>query len=201
MLLLKIREKTISYSSFKKKKDGKVEKELVDKIKQLSDNLNESNLEELEEAKSELQQLRDRKIEGMIIRSRVQWLQHGEKHSKYFCNLEKRNFVDRSMNFLEKDNGQILYEQEKILEEVQSFYGNLYTKQEVTDIDIKNMIFDVRTLNADERDKLEGTLTFGEACEALKEMKNNKSPGPDGFTVEFFKFFFRHWSFFCTLCE
>ena len=31
---------------------------------------------------------------------------------------------------------------------------------------------------------------MSEAAAALKKMKNNKSPGPDGFTVEFFKFFF-----------
>ena len=30
-----------------------------------------------------------------------------------------------------------------------------------------------------------------EASSALRKMKNNKSPGSDGFTSEFFKFFWR----------
>ena len=41
------------------------------------------------------------------------------------------------------------------------------------------------------RENTEGIITYAEACEALKDMKNNKSPGPDGFSVEFYKFFFR----------
>ena len=190
MILLKIREKTICYSSHKKKSESKYERELVDKIKNLTDNLNEACLELLETKRTELQQLRDKRTEGMVIRSRVQWLQHGEKPSKYFCNLEKRNFVDRSMSCLEREDGQVIYEQEDILKEVSKFYQTLYTKQKVIEVDIENIIFDIQTLNDTESNELEGRLSFAEACEALKNMKNNKSPGQDGFTVEFFKFFF-----------
>ena len=39
---------------------------------------------------------------------------------------------------------------------------------------------------------LEGPLTLQEALESLKQMKNNKSPGMDGFTVEFYKFFWNN---------
>ena len=42
-----------------------------------------------------------------------------------------------------------------------------------------------------EKTSLEGEITLDEASVALKSMKNNKSPGSDGFTVEFFKFFWR----------
>ena len=42
---------------------------------------------------------------------------------------------------------------------------------------------------------LEGTLNKHECLDTLKPMKNNKSPGSDGFTVELFKFF---WN---DLCE
>ena len=37
---------------------------------------------------------------------------------------------------------------------------------------------------------LEGPIIYAEAVAALRHMKNNKSPAPDGFTVECFKFFF-----------
>ena len=39
--------------------------------------------------------------------------------------------------------------------------------------------------------ELEGKLTYQEASFALKNMKNNTSPGSDGYTVEFFKFFWK----------
>ena len=36
-------------------------------------------------------------------------------------------------------------------------------------------------------DDLEGVLTYEELSNALKRMKNNKSPGSHGFSVEHFK--------------
>ena len=36
-------------------------------------------------------------------------------------------------------------------------------------------------------EKLEGEISFSELLNALKNMKNDKSPGLDGFTIEFFK--------------
>ena len=44
-------------------------------------------------------------------------------------------------------------------------------------------------LNEDEARLLEGEITYTELTSALKNMKNSKSPGNDGFTAEFFKFF------------
>ena len=45
-------------------------------------------------------------------------------------------------------------------------------------------------LSFESRNKLEGELTENEILAALKKMKNNKSPGMDGFTSESFKFFY-----------
>ena len=45
-------------------------------------------------------------------------------------------------------------------------------------------------LSDKESQKLEGEISYAELGYALKNMKNIKSPGLDGFTVEFLKFFF-----------
>merc|ERR1711963_856787 len=52
------------------------------------------------------------------------------------------------------------------------------------------MIPDSPKLSQDDNLLLEGKIDYKEAASALKNMKNEKSPGPDGFTAEFFKFFF-----------
>ena len=44
-------------------------------------------------------------------------------------------------------------------------------------------------LSDKESQNLEGEIDYSELGIALRNMKNNKSPGLDGFTVEFFKFF------------
>ena len=45
-------------------------------------------------------------------------------------------------------------------------------------------------LSFESRNELEDELTEKEILAALKKMKNNKSPGTDGFTSEFFRFFY-----------
>ena len=37
---------------------------------------------------------------------------------------------------------------------------------------------------------MEGPLSYEEYKKALETFQNNKAPGEDGFTVEFYKFFF-----------
>ena len=41
-----------------------------------------------------------------------------------------------------------------------------------------------------ERDALDGPLTYEECKKSLDTLENGKSPGEDGFTVEFYKHFF-----------
>ena len=43
------------------------------------------NINLLEVKRRELQELREEKMKGSLIRARVQWLAEGEKPSKYFC--------------------------------------------------------------------------------------------------------------------
>ena len=47
-----------------------------------------------------------------------------------------------------------------------------------------------------EAELLEGDIKYSELAEALKNMKNLKTPGNDGFTAEFFKFFWTDLKFF-----
>ena len=98
-LLMEIRGKAISYSSFKKRREKEEEDKLLNDIKDLEvrDGLDQDSVILLEEKRHRLQELREKHLNGMIIRSRIQWLQEGEKPSRYFCNLENRNFCNKRM--------------------------------------------------------------------------------------------------------
>ena len=83
----------------------------------------------------------------------------------------------------------------EILHEQKLFYERLYRSQnlDVND-DGSNTFFDhgnpyVEKLAPQESIELEGPLAEPELLNSLKSMKNFKSPGIDGFTVEFYKFF------------
>ena len=49
-------------------------------------------------------------------------------------------------------------------------------------------------LSDEERDSIENNITLEEVKIAIKNLSRNKSPGPDGFTAEFFKFFINDFS-------
>ena len=125
----------------------------------------------------------------MLLRSRAIWIAEGEKITKHFCSLDKRNYVSKRMSKLTLNNGQIISEPDDIIKEVQAFYQNLYTERAVEYCEISDMVEDIPTVNVEERNSLEGEISLEEASFALKNKKNDESPGSDGFTVEFFKTF------------
>jgi exonuclease III len=190
VLLMELRSKCISYSVHKKKTDRINEEKLMELIKLCEEDLNESNVKKLDQYKEELFKIRQKKVEGMIIRSRARWIGDGEKNSSYFCRLEKRNYVQKAMNILEKEDGTILVEHNAIVNEVKTFYEKLYSIQENewNEEDFKNL--EHPTLTEEESKNLEGLITMEELTCAIKNLKNEKTPGTDGFTAEFFKFFF-----------
>ena len=47
------------------------------------------------------------------------------------------------------------------------------------------------TLTSEERDSLEGHINIQELSAAVKNLNNDKSPGSDGYTADFFKFVFK----------
>ena len=186
---METRGKTISYSTFKKKQKDITEKRLIKEIKDMEENNEDKN--RIEEKKSELKDIRNEKLEGMRVRSRAKWLEQGEKVTKYFCNLENRNFISKNMPNLWKNDGTKTVNQKEVINETKLFYENLYKEKTVKPIDLEKVLNyrNIPKLSEEQKLELEGHITINEALNSLKNMKNNKSPGSDGFTSEFFKFF------------
>ncbi len=198
-LLMEIRGKTISYSSFKKKERNERERELINEINELEENLeNRAQANEMEQKKLELRILRQVKTQGQYVRSRIQYIEEGEKPTNYFLNLESKNFVNKTIPKLVTENGTI-EDQNQILDEAKSFYKSLYAKRETTvDNNLNEEIpfQNIPKLSEDSKISLEGEITYTELTAAVKRLKNGKSPGSDGYTPEFFKFFWRDIGYF-----
>ena len=143
----------------------------------------------LEKDKQELVAIRDKRMEGVLLRSRARWIADGEKITKYFCGLEKRNYISKQMTKLTLNNGEEICESKDIIKEVKVFYERLYSERQVEDCEILDMAQDIPVLTLQEKTSLEGEITLAEASLVLRNMKNYKSPGSDRFTAEFFKFF------------
>ena len=119
----------------------------------------------------------------------MNWYEHGEKSSRYFLNLEKRN---KARSFLEKvfvSNGTISTDPDEILSSIITLYSALYKKQSTKiENDCLSYLanFELPRLKENERALCEGKLTKGECWEALVSIGNNKNSGNDGFTKEFY---------------
>ena len=115
----------------------------------------------------------------------------GEKPTKYFFNLENRQFTNKVMNKIIDENGDEYTKTKDVLNCQKRFYENLYNDINIiVDTHISNVLGENETkLSDQEAENLEGEITLTELAQALKNMKNDKSPGLDGFTAEFFKFF------------
>ena len=123
------------------------------------------------------------------MRARAEYVEGGEKNSKYFANLEKKRASAKTINRLNK-NGKDITNNKLILKELEQYYKTLYNFQELDADNITkfNKYINVK-LSDEEKNNIEGPASEYECTIALKSMKNNKSPGSDGITTEFYKIF------------
>ena len=129
ILLLEIRSKTVAFSSALNKKDKDKVKLLEEEIAHLDKTNSVENFETMQEKQRELNKLREKRLEGTMVRARARWIEQGEKPSKYFCNLENRNFVSKRIATLIKDNNVEVTDFNGINKEVSSFYTQLYSSR------------------------------------------------------------------------
>ena len=198
ILKMEIRGKTIGYTSAKKKLENIQEKELDKEIdnlhKEYTLNPTTENLNKLTSTQNDLQILREKKVEGIIVRSKARWQLEGERSSKYFCSLENRHYTEKTIKKLIDDQDQEINNIKEILDEQKRFYEKLYTTNNPTiSRENENIFFpeneNIQKLSELESASMENDLTVGECLNVLAKMKKNKSPGSDGFTVEFYLHF------------
>ena len=197
VLFAQLRGLIIEYASKKKKKNQQNEIALKKKIESLDrlEHLHVNDIawvDKLESLKQELENIREIKLSGTLIRSRAQYISSNEKPSKFFLNLENNNFVSKHIRELKVGNKDI-QNPDKILEEMFSFYQTLYNSVPTINIEdstrFKNISQNMPHLNEAEISNIEKEISLPELHSVILKSKNNKSPGPDGFSNEFFKTF------------
>jgi hypothetical protein len=93
---MEIRSSTICFSKKDSIKKREHIKETIIKCNKLENLLStdpkEETSQEYNETKLEIEQYNNEKAQGAFIRSKSDWAEFGEKNTKYFLNLEKRNY-------------------------------------------------------------------------------------------------------------
>ena len=116
-------------------------------------------------------------MEGVLLRLRARWIADGEKVTKYFCNLENRHYISKTMLKVKGQDDQDITDNKKIVIAVKDFYTNLFFFKLVEEGEICDLTRNIIKLN-EESQGLEGEISYYETCVIKKKnMKNNKSPG------------------------
>ena len=79
----------------------------------------------LEMLKVEYGSIYEQIAKGAIIRLKATWYEKGEKSNKYFLNLETHKKARSSVPKVFNNEGVLITEPKKIMQEIQNFYSNL----------------------------------------------------------------------------
>ena len=146
-----------------------------------------TNPNRLAAAKNEHEELKSEETEGARVRSRLKWWEEGERSTKYFHNLERRNGKNKAWDSILDEKKQIIKGTNAIQDRQVRFYKELFTSQNLNPDNTFFLNNPTRQLSDSSKIELESDITHTEICKAISLMPNNKSPGEDGITIEFYK--------------
>eukprot|EP00253_Pinus_taeda_P020087 PITA_20087 len=144
---------------------------------------------ELENQKAKI--LKERE-ESTRLRSRALWTQAGDANTKFFHSFSKSRKVTNTIWKLPTPDGQIADTFNKLAHLGTSHFRDLYKcPHEVNLPDIINVENHFpRFVEEDDVEDLNSLVSVEELEGVLKWFKKDKSPGPDGWTIEFYLAFF-----------
>ena len=125
-----IRDQTITFSKRKVKEDKAQEDKLSERLEELEkEEENEDTLLEMSTVKKDLERIQIVKAQATIFCSRCTWAKYGEKPSKYFLNLEKKNHCNKQISHLQDEDGSTVGDKQSILGTLYNYYSKLYTER------------------------------------------------------------------------
>ena len=127
-----------------------------------------------------------------MARTRYHYYEFGNKTSRLLAWQIKKEASDKFIHSILTDDGRLLDNSPSINAEFKQFYEDLYkTGQDADNIGAKNFMdgITIPKLQVEDRDLLDAEISEMEVSQAIKSLQNNKTPGPDGFPIEYYKAF------------
>jgi hypothetical protein len=118
-------------------------------------------------------------------RAKANWLQQGDKNSKFFHYKASQRKRKNKINFITNQLGNKVTENNEIQEAFMDYFTKIFTSSNPSNFDdamtgvadrVKPHMYDV--LNRD--------FTSEEIFQAVHQLKGNSAPGPDGLSAQFF---------------
>lgn len=146
---------------------------------------------------SSLQAFNSVRNEAAKIRSRAQWLEEGEKSTKYFFALASTRHDKNSIRVIYNSAGDEVVTQQEIETAHCDFYRKLYSCEPVDPQIQRDFLSKVDvSLNDQEIMLCERALSADEISHAVRGLSRGKTPGSDGLPLEFYVKF---WDQLCPI--
>ena len=141
--------------------------------------------------KQRYQQIVEKEIQGYQIRTRGHpTYEINEPDINFYSKLEKRSAQRNIIIELEDENGQTKTEKDDLIKIAETYYTKLYTPSKIDLIKQGQMLKNVdKRISLTDKQKLDAPITEQELEMAVGQQHDNKSPGLDGITAEFYKNF------------
>ena len=160
--------------------------ELQQAINEFPEHFSDDNVAKLNQIEEEIAQLYQNRTKSSMFRGRVNWLNNGEKNTKFFFNLERSNYSKKTILSLQTENGPIKG-QKSIQSEIEKHLKDLLSPNEpINPLECSEFLDSVsdKALSGEEYDNLDQPITLQEIEEALSKAPKGKSPGIDGLSIE-----------------
>jgi hypothetical protein len=125
-------------------------------------------------------------------KSRAIWITSGDKNTKFFHRFASFRRNKKHIWEIEDEAGQDPFDKEAIKDEAINYFKSFYQDTGTNNIgdQVATVRLFPRMVMEEEVLNLEKPCSREEILEVLKGFSKDKSPGPDGWTVEFFLHFF-----------
>ena len=194
IIKIRVRELCQQFGKFEitnlKDKLNKLESELA---KEVNDDVVKK---QILETKHKLEILNIEKAEAAKLRSKVQWIEDGEKCTSYFLGLEKHRAVSNTVFRIKNNEGIEIIKETEIVEVFANHFGNVYNNKINNNEEIENnmnkflenvTLKKIKDIDCAEIDK---EISIEELKLSLNTLNKKSSPGYDGFTMEFYNIYF-----------
>eukprot|EP00253_Pinus_taeda_P031661 PITA_31661 len=125
------------------------------------------------------------------LKSRALWLKEGDRNTKFFHSFANARRKLNSIWTIRDGGGNFLYSQEDMAKEATIFFQNQYKRGQSS---FQDMFWAAELVpvmfDADAYEDFVKPVTEEELLSAMKSFKKDRSPGPDGWPIEFFIHFY-----------
>ena len=135
--------------------------------------------------------LEEAQAQRQVLHAKAQWVEEGERCSKYFLNLAKKRKQDTTIHALTVSPTKTVTTSAEIVQETKAYYQTLYTASPVSE-NLQNILLAKlpSALTPARAASCDGPITAKELKNATHNSNRNKSPGCDGLPLEFYLTFF-----------